>query len=105
MRVESTRPYGLPVQPKETTENSPNRALRVPERTTNASGDNFELSPEQLVTQSLLAADSEKPVGEALPPERLAEIRGRISTGYYLTPRAAEETAESITRFHRSFHK
>ncbi len=105
MRVESTRPYGLPVQTKETTENAPNRTQRGPERTTNASGDHFELSPEQLVTQSLLAADLGNSVGETLPSERLAEIRGKISTGYYLTPQAAEETAESITSFHRSIRK
>ncbi|MCB9358039.1 MAG: hypothetical protein H6506_04315 [Calditrichaeota bacterium] len=100
MRVENTRPYGIPLPPKEGNENVASRASKLPETATNSAGDLFELSSEQKVTQNVVAQVPDAADLPALTPERLAELRGKISTGYYLTPQAAEETAKALAEFH-----
>lgn len=101
MRVESQRPYGLPNLLQEAKEAGAEKASKAPEKAVNSSGDQFELSSEQKVTQDLLAVSRETDGAPGLTPERAADIRNRISSGYYLTPKAAEETAKSLTSFHR----
>ena len=101
MRVESQRPYGLPNLLQEAKEAGPEKVSKAPEKAVNSSGDQFELSAEQKVTQDLLSVSRETAGSSSLTPERAAEIRSRVSSGYYLTPKAAEETAEALTSFHR----
>lgn len=101
MRIESTRPYGLPLQPSETKENAPERLTKVPERAGNAAGDQFELSEEHKVTRGVVEAGQANASVGSLSPERVAEIRAKVQSGYYLTPVSAEETARAVADFHR----
>ncbi len=101
MRVESQRPYGLPNLLQEAKEAGAEKASKTPEKAVNSSGDQFELSAEQKVTQDILAVSREATESASLTPERVAEIRNRVSSGYYLTPTAAEETVNALTGFHR----
>lgn len=101
MRVESPRPYGLPNLAQEVKESASEKPSKAPEKAVNAQGDQFELSPEQKVTQNMLALAFEASSGSELTPERIAEIRSRLSSGYYLTSGAAEATAEALTSFHK----
>jgi len=101
MKIEAQRPYGLPPLGQEVKENSPDKAQRAPERTVTIAGDQFELSKEQQVTQSALDSAVLNATDQGLAPERLSELRNRVATGQYLTPRAALLTAESLSSFHK----
>ena len=101
MRIESSRPYGLPVPPSEIKENAPERMTKVPDKTGNAAGDQFELSAEHRVTRDLINIGSPQPISSTLSPERVAEIRAKVTSGYYLTSQAAEATASAVADFHR----
>lgn len=101
MRVESQRPYGLPNLLQEAKETAADKVSKAPEKAVNSSGDQFELSAEQKVTQDILAVSREAGNSSELTPQRAAEIKGKISSGYYLSSGAAEETAKALTSFHR----
>lgn len=101
MRIESSRPYGLPVPNAEAKETAPDRLAKVPEKTANAAGDQFELSAEHKVTRDLVNIGSLQGGSSTLSPERVAEIRAKVAGGYYLTAIAAEETASAVADFHR----
>lgn len=101
MRIESPRPYGLPNLGPDAKETNAEKAPKLPERAVNLAGDQFELSSEQKVTQAALDTARSAARMEPLTPERLAEIRERLATGQYLTPRAADLTAEGLLDFHQ----
>ncbi|MBK6766368.1 MAG: hypothetical protein IPG71_08645 [bacterium] len=101
MRIESSRPYGLPLQPSETKESAPERLSKVPERAGNAAGDQFELSEEHKVTRNVVGSGGDIASGTALSAERLTELRAKVNSGYYSTPKSAEETARAVADFHR----
>ena len=100
MRIEGQRPYGLPQLPQDPNEVAKDKAPKLPESKVNAAGDEFQLSSKQSVTRSLVQDELIAPAEEALSPERAADIRAKISSGYYLTPKAAEDTATAITGVH-----
>jgi anti-sigma28 factor (negative regulator of flagellin synthesis) len=100
MRIEAQRPYGLPQLPQDANEASKDKAPKAPESKVNAAGDEFQLSSKQVVTRSLVQDELIAPADGALNPERTADIRAKISSGYYLSKEAAEVTASAITGFH-----
>lgn len=101
MRIESQKPYGLPNVPLDPKETANDRAERAPEKTTNTAGDEFQLSSKQIFTRSLVSEALLPSQNTELSPERTAEIKARVASGYYLTPGSAEETASALTSFHR----
>lgn len=101
MRIESQRPYGLPNVNSEAKDQVNNRPGPAPEKTRNAAGDEFELSPKQMFTRSIVDAASGAGTTSEMSAERLAKLRANVSTGYYLTEGAAEETADAVANFHR----
>ncbi len=100
MRIEAPKPYNLPGIPQDPKEAAKDRLLQVPTKTINAAGDEFQLSSKQQVTRSLVEDDQSAMETSGLSPERLAQIKARVSSGYYLTEGAAEETSSAITSFH-----